>query len=468
MKEKIKSVLHKQANPEIAIEMLNHSISGWLNYYGKTATEELLDFLDKFLFREIKLWLSKLVKKSQKTKKYYSGLIFKIRWFSEKSYIQIQKITRELISAASIRKSDSYKKQGKESVDKLILRQKRRYRKVLSKDRDIILANPGVFIGKTQKRAVVKQKRKILREIPFFQLKNILVASPGVSFSSDLIKYCADYDIPVSFIGPNGKVYAHLITPTFPLYYRTNLQLAAFQNGKALSIASSIIICKLKNQMNLLKYYGKYKNRSKLFQESVTESIKNIAAQIDKISCSNFNEDYEKARNQLFALEGQGAAHYWRMVKYLIGSDVFFEKRERRGATDIFNSLLNYGYGIMYSYLFQRIIVARLNPNISYLHKSQGNKPTLVFDLIELFRQPVVDKTIISMIRRRTKFVMDGIWLSQDTKNLVLENIMKRLDQSQYYHGKHFSMRQIIDLEIQLLNNFLEKESKYKPFVQKW
>jgi CRISPR/Cas system-associated endonuclease Cas1 len=72
------------------------------------------------------------------------------------------------------------------------------------------------------------------------------------------------------------------------------------------------------------------------------------------------------------------------------------------------------------------------------------------------------------MIRRRTKFVMDGIWLSQDTKNLVLENIMKRLDQSQYYHGKHFSMRQIIDLEIQLLNNFLEKESKYKPFVQKW
>ena len=39
--------------------------------------------------------------------------------------------------------------------------------------------------------------------------------------------------------------------------------------------------------------------------------------------------------------EGQAATMYWRMIKLLINRDVYFEGRERKGASDLVNSMLN-------------------------------------------------------------------------------------------------------------------------------
>lgn len=66
----------------------------------------------------------------------------------------------------------------------------------------------------------------------------------------------------------------------------------------------------------------------------------------------------------------------------------------------IYNSLLNYGYAILYARVWKNILAAKLNPSIGVLHAKQDGKPTLVFDVVELFRAQMVDRVVISLIQK--------------------------------------------------------------------
>jgi CRISPR-associated protein Cas1 len=75
-----------------------------------------------------------------------------------------------------------------------------------------------------------------------------------------------------------------------------------------------------------------------------------------------------------------------------------FDGRVRRGAGDLTNSLLNYGYGILYSRLSTVLVRAGLNIYIGFLHKPQPGKAGLLYDFVEEFRAAVVDRTVFGML----------------------------------------------------------------------
>ena len=54
-----------------------------------------------------------------------------------------------------------------------------------------------------------------------------------------------------------------------------------------------------------------------------------------------------------------------------------------------------------YPRVWRVLLLASLNPHISFLHSFQEQKPTLAFDLIEEFRSQVVDRAILSMLTRK-------------------------------------------------------------------
>lgn len=95
-------------------------------------------------------------------------------------------------------------------------------------------------------------------------------------------------------------------------------------------------------------------------------------------------------------------------------------------------------------------------------------KPTLVFDLIEEFRQPVVDKVIIGMIKKNEKFTMDGNELSLETRKRLVEAIQNKLDNKIKFRGQVLSLREIIRNQANAIAKYLEGKAKYKPFVDKW
>jgi CRISPR-associated protein Cas1 len=73
------------------------------------------------------------------------------------------------------------------------------------------------------------------------------------------------------------------------------------------------------------------------------------------------------------------------------------------------------------------VVNAGLEPFAGFLHVDRPGKPSLVLDLIEEFRQPVVDRTVIAFINLGESFVMKDGLLDQETRRVIGEKILERL-----------------------------------------
>src|SRR3954468_13619862 len=58
----------------------------------------------------------------------------------------------------------------------------------------------GLFIGKKSERVVVKQGKAVCAQVPFIRLQEIVIASRGVSLSSDLIEELCERGIRIAFL----------------------------------------------------------------------------------------------------------------------------------------------------------------------------------------------------------------------------------------------------------------------------
>ena len=154
-------------------------------------------------------------------------------------------------------------------------------------------------------------------------------------------------NIPLDFLSPRGEPLARLSAPVDALGTTGLRQLQAVHDGVGLQqLARTFVYGKLKNQLNLVKYYHKYRKRVDAdFTQAFADVEHKFEALIAEVRRFVPDSDYESGRHKLFACEGQGGNLYWQMIRLLLEDDVEFAGRERQGATDLVNSLLNYGYG---------------------------------------------------------------------------------------------------------------------------
>ena len=470
IKVRIRQILRESPDLSRAVERLREAIAGWRNYYGIGEVQDQFGFLEDFLFHELRLFLAKRRARFDLKEKAIREELENLEFFLSKDLRERRNLIALLIAGSRTSKTKKAKpKQIAPSVEKDIAVQKRKYEQILSQEADLAVSAPGSFVGKTSRRVVVREKGRKVQEIPFFRLKNILITSRGVSFSSDLVRYCAGEGIPITFFDAYGRPYAQVLFPKSPLYRLSLAQLKASADGKGVRLARCFVEGKIRNQINLLKTYRKYKDRKEFqFYEQCEEGIERMGGLLDKLAEIAKGDTLESVRPRMFALEGQSASVYWRLIKLLLSTEVYFKGRERKGATDLVNSLLNYGYGILYSQIYQAIVLAGLNPNISFLHKEQVGKPTLVFDLIEEFRPPIADKAILGMIRRREALTMKGTQLSEETKTKVVQSVMRRMNARVNFRGGKILLREVIKHQADAMAKFLEGKGKYRPFIDKW
>ena len=469
IKSKINKILRKDNNFSDIIDKLNESILGWRRYYEIGEVDEQFKFLDNILFEELKVFL---LKKDFSAKESHSQLQ-RLEFFSIKTDKEKSNLISLLIAASKIKKAKAVESTSQSrtlsSIARDVAKKKKKYERILSEESNLVISMPGSFVGKTSQRVVVREKRRKVKEVPLFRLKKVLITSYGVSISSNFVRCCTEKNIPIIFFNSYGRPYAYILSPKFSFYKLGIAQLSAVNDNRGIHLAKSFVEGKIRNQINLIKYYRKYKARKEFeFSQQCEGGIEKMQALLQKLNKIVENNSLEYLRPRIMNIEGQAASYYWSLIKYLLSNDVYFEGRERRGAADLVNSLLNYGYGILYSQIYQSIILAGLNPNISFLHKEQIGKPTLVFDLIEEFRQPVVDKAIIGMIRKKQKLPMEGINLSHETKLKLVNDVLKKLNSFVKFRGKRLTMQNVINFQANSIAKFLEGKGKYHPFIDRW
>ena len=218
-----------------------------------------------------------------------------------------------------------------------------------------------------------------------------------------------------------------------------------------------------------MKFYGRSRKNNAPFQEML-DSMESDIDLLTKKTKHLPTQNPKKLRNLLLSIEGGAASSYWKMVKTLLGENAGFPGRERRGARDLINSCLNYGYGILYGKVWRALILSGLNPYLGFLHEPQVNKPVLVFDLIEEFRAQVVDRAIFTMVTRDEKLELHkktGL-LAEDTRKKVIKNVLERLAALVPYHKGKIPLNEVIRHQAGRIARCLESGKSYRPFVGRY
>ncbi|MCX8176073.1 MAG: CRISPR-associated endonuclease Cas1 [Candidatus Bathyarchaeota archaeon] len=340
----------------------------------------------------------------------------------------------------------------------------------------IFLDDFGVFLGRKRNRFLIKKKKE-KAEIVADDVDLIIFASQGISTSTSALNLAVKHGIQVVFARYGGWPYAVLMPTKMTGSVKARReQFLAYNDERGFILAKKFVTGKLINQANLLKLIAK--NRKNV-NPSLAEKIFKAGRLIDDVILKVNMEkggliDYK--RQTLMNLEAEGARIYWEAVRQVLPEEFCFLGRETRGAKDPFNIMLNFGYQtILFPEVWKAVSYAGLDMYAGYLHTDRPGKPSLVLDLMEEFRQQVVDRTVIGLITKNMVkpgevFVENKKEkrLSREVVKKLLESFQNRLDTPVMFDGRKALIKSFIYSQAREVVRFLLHEKDYTPFNLGW
>ena len=307
------------------------------------------------------------------------------------------------------------------------------------------------------------------RTIPMCKLTSLTIAGGGITISSDLVAALVERGINLSFVSRTGNPVAQVSAPGLNGTVQTRrAQLAAYQSSLGVELAVEFVRGKLRNQKHLLQYSGKYlKSNYAERYERLERKITSMVALRRQVA-GVVGNSLDAVRDLLMGYEGSGARLYWEGFAIVLEGRAEFPYRITRGATDPINAALNYGYGILYSQVSGAIVNAGLELYAGFLHVDRPGKPSLVLDMVEEFRAPVVDRAVLSIVNQGIPLDSDHDGLTKGGRRLVAERVLERLETRVPFEGKQWPLGKVIQLQSRHLAVAVRGERQYRSFASRW
>lgn len=318
-------------------------------------------------------------------------------------------------------------------------------------------------MGMSGARLVVYNDGAVVAEYPLNRLRTVTIAKTGISLSSNLILACAGRGIKLFFNDYRGRplaclagLHSHAVAEA-----RKN-QIRFCESNRACLLAASVIRGKLRNQRAVLNYFAKYNAR----ESEETAGILKKAADMLERQANETDKIDESAdwRNRLMGIEGSGAAAYFDALSQTGLMPKPFSQRIAKGAEDIINSALNYGYAVMASYIWNAVINAGLEPYIGFLHTERPGKPSLVLDIQEEYRAWTVDRVVIKNRSSLTKSAS----LDTTMKKRIIGGVQKTFATKYPYKGRKLTLESILQRQVYNISAQFADRKTYRPYPFKW
>jgi CRISPR-associated protein Cas1 len=342
----------------------------------------------------------------------------------------------------------------------------------------IFLDDFGIFFGRKRNRFIVKREGEA-KEIVASDVESIICCSSGVTLSSSALNLAVKNNIQVVFASYSGWPYGVLMPASMTGSVRARReQFTAYNDERGLILAKKFVIGKLINQANLLKLMAKNRRQTdpeaseRLYEAG--KAVSEVSVMVDK----EHRLKVDEARQGLMNLEAEAARFYWSAIQLVLPPELGFNGRVTRGARDPFNAMLNFGYQtVLFPEVWKAIGYAGLDFYAGYLHADRPGKPSLVLDLMEEFRQQVVDRTLIGLITKNvikpgevivSDCVEEGRVLSREVVKTLLAGFQERLDTEVMFDRQHGSIKTFIHHQARRVALFLLREAEYTPFTLGW
>jgi group II intron reverse transcriptase/maturase/CRISPR-associated endonuclease Cas1 len=332
----------------------------------------------------------------------------------------------------------------------------------------LYLNGNGQYVSYKGNMLVVKKRKQLIYEIAFSDFNMLFLQGHGLTLSADLalkLSECGiivilapSYGKPVSTISPISNKKSHL----------RRTQAIRSSAPDVMSAGISMLSAKIGNQASVIQYFARYKKRT---LDDLYHSLSGAANQIRELAKTVKHLDLEVAgiKSTVMGYEGKAAAIYWSAVSTLIPKELCFVARQTRYASDVVNQSLNYLYGMLYGEVWRAVVDTGLDPYFGIIHGSERDQGSLVFDLIEEFRAPFVDRLLLGMIGRgfSPKIGKNDCLLKKPKRQLV-DSFLKQWNKEISWHSIKITPARLLVMQTRNLAKLYTDSKIYKPFQYRW
>ncbi|MBD2598369.1 type I-MYXAN CRISPR-associated endonuclease Cas1 [Nostoc spongiaeforme FACHB-130] len=320
-------------------------------------------------------------------------------------------------------------------------------------ERQVIhILEPGTSVGRTGEQIKISRRNQPVETVPARQIGQLVLHSFS-QISTQALHFCADQGIGVHFISGGGRYLGSFDTRQGSIQRRIR-QYAALSNPDAcLELARKLVICRGQGQRKFLMRGARGKTKTDKLEKAIAQ-MKAVLKQVPQA----------KSLESLLGYEGNLAALYFSALPDLISPEVpkelHFAGRNRRPPLDRFNAMLSFGYALLLKDVMNAILTVGLEPALGFYHQPRSQAAPLALDLLEIFRVPLVDMTVMAAVNRgqwdaKADFEIRGkqVWLSELGRRKFVELYESRKQESWKHPVTGYSLtyRRLFELEVRLL-----------------
>lgn len=322
-------------------------------------------------------------------------------------------------------------------------------------------------IGLSEGQLVVRNSATgKVRKFPFEAIDGISVFGQS-QLSTQLIRECISTNKDVGYYSDSGHYFGHISSSLSIDPVRQKKQIYLTDNTEfCIQWSRNIVSAKIKNSITLLESMKDVYEFGMDDFHGLRHSLKNL-------------ENAESVE-AILGFEGNAAKNYFQCLpKVLRDEKFYFYGRSSRPPKDPFNSMISFGYSIFYRNIIGAIERHGLHPYFAYLHKLKFGHAALASDLIEEYRAPLIDKTVVEFVNSgdigTTDFYKNdagAVCMNRETSKRLTDRFSEIIAKSQTYFyddddKRSYGFAVMLDKKINKLVDAIEKRdaSIYKPFL---
>ena len=247
---------------------------------------------------------------------------------------------------------------------------------------------------KSGDRIVVNKKGQTLLDIPVFQVDNIAVIG-NVQVTTQALYMLMQNGVDVSYFSRAGAYLgASTAESARNIFLRFEQYRSFMDEERRLEMARTIVDGKIRNQIDLI-------HRNKW-----TGIDHDWRADIERMEQIRLTLPERKTTQELMGTEGVCSQIYFgafgKMLKCNFRSDAHvFKGRNRRPPRDPVNIILSLAYTFLTREVCSILEAESFEPYLGFLHGIRYGRKSLALDLVEEFRQPAVDRFVLTMFNRQ-------------------------------------------------------------------
>ncbi len=272
----------------------------------------------------------------------------------------------------------------------------------------LYLDKQNVRAKKIGGRVRVEENGDCRANIPIETLESVVIGERA-HITTPLLFAFMERDIPVAYIRYDGHLAGTLGSGIS--IRRLLAQQDAFSHPAIRPLlVREVIRRKMKGQIALLRIYAKRRG---------VEELNRLA---DAVRLHQKALEQHTGVDELRGLEGIASRITFDGFSYILREPWTWTGRNRRPPKDPVNALLSFGYTMLEKEIRTAIYGARLDPRFGFLHCDDVRRDSLVYDLMEPFRQDIVDRFVLKLLNYQSFQPKDfhesdgGCWLSGEAR----------------------------------------------------